>query len=147
MRKKDGFYTLRSYERQEDGQLTGSMEDYLEMLYRLSLIKSTIHLSELAENLHVRPSSASKMMTKLKKDGYISFEKYGEISLTGKGKKQGKYLLFRHDTLNEFLCMVNRSSCELEQVEKIEHFINPLTVQNMKAFLEKTKENFWDKNE
>lgn len=147
MRKQDGFYTLRSYERLDVGQLTGSMEDYLEMVYRISLSKPKIRLSELAENLHVRPSSASKMMVKLKKDGYISFEKYGDISMTQKGKKQGKYLLFRHNTLNEFLCMVNRTSSELEQVEKIEHFIDPVTVQNIKSFMEKVKGNLWNNNE
>ena len=55
--------------------------------------------------------------------------------LTDKGRKAGDYLLFRHDILNRFLCMINESEDELEQVEKIEHFINEKTIYNIENFL------------
>ncbi|MDV3427800.1 MAG: Fur family transcriptional regulator, partial [Bacillota bacterium] len=34
---KNDFYTFNEYMKKEDNSLTASMEDYLEMIYRLSL--------------------------------------------------------------------------------------------------------------
>lgn len=33
--------------------------------------------------------------------------------------------------IHRFLCALNHSDSELEQVEKIEHFLNPNTVKNL----------------
>ena len=79
------------------------------------------------------------MVNNLKTLGLVKFEKYGYIVPTEKGQKIGDYLLYRHDVINEFLCILNNSESELEQVEKIEHFINKKTVDNMKKFIIKHK--------
>jgi len=49
----------------------------------------------------------------------------------GSGRAMGHYLLYRHDVPHRFLCMLNHSSNELEQVEQIEHFGDPRTIQNL----------------
>ena len=141
MRKNEGFYTLNGYRRNEknDDFLTSSMEDYLEMLARIGTEKEVLRLGDISKSLHVKPSSASKMMLLLKKTGYISFEKYGHISLTQKGVEAGNYLLYRHKVTNEFLCALNGSISELEQTEKIEHFIEKKTVDNLKMLTDKIK--------
>ncbi len=36
MKETDGFYTLKGYSLQEKGEMTNAMEDYLEMISRLS---------------------------------------------------------------------------------------------------------------
>lgn len=125
------FYTMKGYERNREEFLTSAMEDYLEMICRILNEACVVRVSILAERLHVKPSSASKMVSNLKDAGYIIFEKYGYITLTEKGKVQGEYLLYRHRVLHEFLCALNHSRDELEQVEKIEHFINYQTVKNL----------------
>ncbi|MBS7009586.1 metal-dependent transcriptional regulator [Anaerostipes sp.] len=135
MEHKEGFYTLKGYQKGESDSMTASMEDYLEMICRLLLTEQVVRVSQLAQMLHVKPSSASKMVKNLKDSGYLLSEKYGYIRLTDKGKQAGDYLLFRHDVLNRFLCMVNQSEDELEQVEKIEHFINKRTLYNLEKFL------------
>lgn len=136
MEKKKGFYTLKGYQKEDPESMTASMEDYLEMICRLLLSEEVVRVSQLALMLHVQPSSASKMVKNLKDNGYLLSERYGYIRLTDKGKKAGDYLLFRHDILNRFLCLINQSEDELEQVEKIEHFINKETVYNIENFLE-----------
>ncbi|MDD3228796.1 MAG: iron dependent repressor, metal binding and dimerization domain protein [Oscillospiraceae bacterium] len=88
-------------------------------------------MNELAEKLHIKPSSASKMVSNLKQAGYLEFEKYGYIVATKKGIETGNYLLYRHDVLRDFLCAINHSDNELEQVEKIEHFINKSTIEDL----------------
>jgi len=130
------FYTLKGYALQEGKAITSSMEDYLEMIYRIHSSSEAVRIGALAESLNVKPSSASKMVSNLKKQGLVSFTKYGYIKLTAAGSKLGEYLVFRHDTIHRLLCHINRSDNELEQAEKIEHFINAETVENISRLLE-----------
>lgn len=131
MNDREGFYTFKGYQLNDTGKLSSAMEDYLEMICRMLQSSEVVRISELAEKLHVKPSSASKMVSNLKQAGYIEFEKYGYIGVTKKGIETGNYLLYRHEVLQNFLCTINRSNNELEQVEKIEHFINKSTIENL----------------
>ncbi|MBE5988081.1 DtxR family iron (metal) dependent repressor [Lacrimispora xylanisolvens] len=137
MPQNDNFYTLKGYSLLEHTKITSSMEDYLEMIYRLSQENQPVRIKELAECLHVKPSSASKMTGNLRKQGLVGFEKYGTVSLTSDGKELGEYLLFRHQILTRFFCYVNQKTDDLEQVEKVEHFIDPETVYNIQKWLDK----------
>lgn len=137
MKDSNGFYTLKGYLALEGNSVTTSMEDYLEMIYRLNSNGEPVRIGVLAERLHVKPSSASKMVENLKNQGLISSKKYAYVMLTERGSKLGKYLVFRHDTLHRLLCYINQSENELEQVEKIEHFINQKTVNNIKELLDR----------
>ena len=136
MPENNNFYTLKGYALQESNAITSSMEDYLEMIYRIHSGGEVVRVNVLAERLNVKPSSASKMVGNLRKQGLVESEKYGYIELTDAGNKLGEYLVFRHDTLHRFLCYINQTSNELEQVEKIEHFINVETVRNIRRLLE-----------
>ena len=130
------FYTLKGYALLESKAITTSMEDYLEMIYRIHSGGDAVRIGTLAEKLNVKPSSASKMVNNLKKQSLVSSEKYGYVKLTDRGNRLGEYLVHRHDTLHRFLCFINQSDNELEQVEKIEHFINTETVRNIKKLLD-----------
>lgn len=131
MNENKNFYTLKGYALNSKEQLSTAMEDYLEMIYRISQNQDIVRIKDLAENIHVKPSSASKMVSNLKDAGYVKFEKYGYIELTQKGIETSAYLLYRHDVIHAFLCKLNESENELEQVEKIEHFLNKKTVLNL----------------
>lgn len=137
MAQTDNFYTLKGYSLLEHTQITSSMEDYLEMICRIHRDGQPVRIKELAECLHVKPSSASKMVGNLRKQGLVCFEKYGTVSLTEEGLELGEYLLFRHEVLRRFFCYINQNSNELEQVEKVEHFIEPKTVYNIERWLDK----------
>ncbi len=137
MAQTDNFYTLKGYSLLEHTQITSSMEDYLEMICRIHRDGQPVRIKELAECLHVKPSSASKMVGNLRKQGLVCFEKYGTVSLTEDGLELGEYLLFRHEVLHRFFCYINQNSNELEQVEKVEHFIVPKTVYNIEKWLDK----------
>ncbi|GKH30815.1 metal-dependent transcriptional regulator [Muricomes sp. OA1] len=139
MDNRNNFYTQKGYELHNTDDLTASMEDYLEMICRMLKGQDIVRIQALSENLHVKPSSASKMVNALKERGYISFQKYGYLTATPKGLEVGEYLLYRHDILHKFLCLLNHSENELEQVEKIEHFINRETIENLHLLLERLK--------
>ena len=133
MNRKSNFYTLNGYKIKNKVFITESMEDYLEMIYR-NKNKDKIHIKEIAQKLNVKPSSASKMINKLKKCNLVNFEKYGLITLTEEGTSIGKYLLWRHNVLVKFFKFLNKKNYLLEQVEKIEHFIDYQTLKNMEKF-------------
>ena len=134
MTKTDGFYTLKGYQLIESDELTPAMQDYLEMICRLGGKGEIVRISILAEKLHVRPSSASKIAALLDEKRYIRFEKYGYIRVAAKGQETGRYLLHRHAIIHRFLCMVNQTKDELTQTEKIEHFLDYRTVRNLERF-------------
>ena len=140
MYDKNEFYTLKGYSSMNDGgTITTAMEDYLEMIYRISSKNKIVRIKHLSELLHVKPSSASKMAAILKEKGFIESEKYGHITLAEKGEVLGQRLLYRHDLLHEFFCLINRSDNELTLVEKIEHFIDEKTVENIREWIDRMK--------
>lgn len=131
------FYTLKGYALLEGNAITSSMEDYLEMIYRVHSSGEAVRVGALAKRLNVKPSSASKMVGNLKEQGLVSSEKYGYVKLTDAGAHLGAYLVYRHDTVHRLLCHINGSQNELEQVEKIEHFLNAETIHNINRLLSK----------
>lgn len=133
---QEGFYTMKGYTLLEHGQLTTSMEDYLEMIYRMESEGGYVRITALAHALHVKPPSASKMAANLRGQGFIDFPKYGYITLTEWGRRMGAYLVHRHQVVGRLLCTINQTESELEEVEKIEHFLSPRTVANIEKFLE-----------
>lgn len=134
---KSEFYTLKGYKLKNSNNITEAMEDYIEMIYRKTLNDETISIKELSNYLNVKPSSASKMANRLKDLSLINFEKYGQISLNEDGKNIGKYLLYRHNVLNKFFKLLNKNKYSLEQVEKIEHFIDYDTIRNIEKLIKK----------
>lgn len=139
LEENNGFHTPEGYRRKSHNRLTESMEDYLEMICRHAAKDRYARISTLAAKLHVKPSSASKMVAHLKEADLVEFERYGIIVPTQKGWEAGRYLLHRHEVLHEFLCRLNNTECELEQVEQIEHYIKENTVKNLEKLLKEMK--------
>lgn len=131
------FYTVRGYAllSQVDGTLTPSMEDYLEMAYRLGKDKGYARTSDLAEALNVQPPSVSKMVQKLAELGYFNYEKYGLIEFTELGRETGEFLLRRHDTIEKFLTILGVVAHTLEDTEKIEHNTSSETYKQITLFV------------
>lgn len=136
MDEGQNFYTLKGYELRADKPVTNAMEDYLEMICRESGEEGFARIGFLARRLNVRPSSASKMVGELRELGLVSFERYGPVRLTETGADLGVYLLRRHDLLCRFFRWVTGQTDVLEQVEKVEHYIEPETLQSLEQFME-----------
>lgn len=104
---------------------TPSMEDYIEQIYNLIEDKGYARVSDIAEALSVHPSSVTKMVQKLDKDGYLVYEKYRGLILTAKGKKTGKRLVFRHELLEQVLRIIGVKEENIyTDVEGIEHHLS-----------------------
>ncbi|KGR86089.1 transcriptional regulator MntR [Lysinibacillus odysseyi] len=104
---------------------TPSMEDHIEQIYLLIENKGYARVSDIAEALSVLPSSVTKMVQKLDKDGYLVYEKYRGLTLTPKGVKLGKRLVQRHELLEQFLRLIGVEEDRIYQdVEGIEHHLS-----------------------
>lgn len=104
---------------------TPSMEDYIEQIHNLMESKGYARVSDIAEALLVHPSSVTKMVQKLDKDGYLNYEKYRGFILTTKGKKLGERLVYRHELLEDFLEIIGVDDDKIyEDVEGIEHHLS-----------------------
>lgn len=127
------FYTVRGYQilDAKKNVLTSSMEDYLEMIYRICLEEDYIRVKKLAEKLNVRPSSTTKVVQKLNKFGLVKYEKYGMIQLTEEGKEIGNFLLKRHNIIESFLKKIGIKENLLKDTEMIEHDISLDTLRNI----------------
>ncbi len=141
--KQKDFYTVRGYERlrQEEQMVTPGMEDYLEMVYRLSRDRGYTRIGDLAGSLHVQPPSASKMVQKLSEVSFLNYEKYGVIELTAQGRELGEYLVKRHETVERFLKIIGANRSILEETEKIEHSLSNETVKQIMLLVRFMEEN------
>jgi Mn-dependent DtxR family transcriptional regulator len=131
------FHTSRGYQilRWQGGQLTSSMEDYLEMIYRICAKNGYTRIGKLSAILHIKPSSASKMICKLTDMGYLRYSRYEIIQMTESGKKVGSYLLSRHNTTEKFLEFIGSQNA-FRETELIEHSLSPETVDKLHKLLE-----------
>jgi len=139
---KNDFYTFNEYMKKEDNSLTASMEDYLEMIYRLSLNTGYTRIHELSDALNCKPPSATKMVQKLAEIKLLKYEKYGVLVLEESGKVLGEALLNRHNVIESFLRILDISELDvLEETEKIEHTISKQTTKCFQDFVQFIKDN------
>lgn len=117
------FYTFTQYMKNTK-ELTPSAEDYIEMIYRLSLKDGYTRVNELASAINVKPPSVTKMLKKLNNLSLVEYNRYGPITLTSSGKSLGYFLINRHNTIHSFLELLSIKEDKLEEVEKIEHTVN-----------------------
>lgn len=130
-----GFYTFNNYFKINSGLITASMEDYIEMIYRLSNEIGFTRVGDLSKALNVKPASITNMIKKLDELSLVCYERYGYIKLTDEGKIYGEYLLYRHNTIEKFLKTIGVSKNVLEETEKIEHVLNKDTFQRIENFI------------
>jgi Mn-dependent DtxR family transcriptional regulator len=130
------FFTFREYMKKDDALLTASMEDYLEMIYRLSRKNGFTRINDLSAALNVQPPSATRMVQKLADVGVVNYERYGMIQLSKKGEEMGKALIERHRIIEDFLNMLGIAGDVLEETEKIEHTISNRTLSYLADFVE-----------
>lgn len=138
------YHTFSEYMKQNGNLLTASMEDYLEMIYRLSNKSGFTRINELSDALNVHPPSATRMVQRLGKQNLLKYERYGVIVLKEEGKILGELLLKRHNTIETFLKIMGvPENILLVETEKIEHTISEDTAscfENFISFVNKTPE-------
>jgi Mn-dependent DtxR family transcriptional regulator len=116
---------------------TPSQEDYLEAIWRITQQKGYVRVSDIAECLHISQASVSKMIRKLKEEGWLEVERYRGLALTSKGNAKGKLLLARHQILERFLSHLSVTDPQVvhHDVEGIEHHFSAETLEKLAALV------------
>jgi len=117
-------------------------EDYLEIISELVGLKGYATTLDISRYMNVSPPSVTKMLQKLDKDGYHEYEKYHGINLTSKGNQVAEAIRQKHSTLLEIFEILGiKKDIANQDVEGMEHYLNPKTIKRLRKFLVFLKSN------
>lgn len=102
-----------------------SGEMYLETILILSQESKAVRAIDVGTTMGFSKPSVSRAMGILKKDGYITVDENGHISLTDSGRKIAEKIYARHKILTEYLIRLGVSEkTAVEDACKMEHDIS-----------------------
>ena len=113
-----------------------SAEMYLETIYSLSKVNSTVRSIDVAEALGYSRPSVSRAVGLLKNDGYLTMDKDGFLTLTEKGTEAAEKIYERHTILTAALMALGvDKETAAEDACKIEHDISDRSFEAIKKHM------------
>jgi DtxR family Mn-dependent transcriptional regulator len=120
------------------GEITASMEDYLETILQLTGEQPVARSKDIAQRLGVGMSSVSGALHTLKKGGLVDHEPYGYVILTKRGTRIAQRIVKRHNAWRDFL--TNVLGIDKEEAEKtacqLEHGVSTNVTDRLIEFVE-----------
>ncbi len=118
------------------------MEDYLEVISELVELKGYATTLDVSRYMNVSAPSVTKMLQRLDENGYLKYEKYHGINLTQKGNTVADTVRQKHGILLEFFEILGiEHETANQDVEGIEHHLNPKTIKQLRKFIAFLKSN------
>jgi Mn-dependent DtxR family transcriptional regulator len=143
--KKKNSKRLESIKAAHETTRTGSssrMEDYLEIISELVELKGYATTLDISRYMNVSAPSVTKMLQRLDESKYLEYEKYHGINLTAKGNQIADGIRQKHGILLEFFEILGIGHETANQdVEGIEHYLNPKTIRQLRKFITFLKSN------
>ena len=117
--------------------LMETTEDYVELIDDLIRSQGEARLVEVAERLGISQPSASKTITRLQREGYVTSEPYRSIFLTDTGRALADTARQRHDLVYRFLCCigVSEETAKIDS-EGVEHHVSQETLDAFRMIIE-----------
>lgn len=116
-----------------------SGEMYIETIYMLTRENANVRSIDVCERMGYSKPSVSRAIGILKKDGYITVDSSGYITLTAKGRTIAEKMYERHTMLSRFLEELGVSAdVAASDACKIEHAISDESFEAIKAFAKKS---------
>lgn len=123
------------FNRVREAHQSETTEDYVELIADLIESQQEARLSDLAARLGVTGATASKVLSRLKDEGYVESQPYRSLFLTKKGATLAKKCKARHQIVLSFLIRLGVSPEAAEfDAEGIEHHISDETLKIMEKF-------------
>ena len=119
---------------------TETAEDYVELIADLNDVKGEARLTDLARRLGVSQATASRVITRLRKEGLVKSEKYRSLFLTPEGIELARNCKKRHEIIRDFLIKlgVSQKTAEID-TEGMEHHVSQETLEIFQEFLKENK--------
>jgi DtxR family transcriptional regulator, Mn-dependent transcriptional regulator len=113
-------------------------ENYLKAIYHLSQDGSKAVLTnEIAEVMTTKAASVTDMIKRLSGKGFISYEKYHGVEISGPGKSEALMVIRKHRLWETFL--VEKLGFTWDEVhdvaEQLEHIQSFILIEKLDAFL------------
>ncbi|MEM4718284.1 MAG: metal-dependent transcriptional regulator, partial [Desulfurococcaceae archaeon] len=86
------------------------LEDYLTTIYRLEEALGEARITDIAHELSVTPATASKIIGKLEKKGFVKRIRYRNVRLTQPGREIAERIIRKHRIAEVFLSKLLRFS-------------------------------------
>ena len=135
-KKGERLESIKKVHSQKSSKLTTKMEDYLEVISELVELKGYATPIDISNYMNVSPPSVTKMLQRLDKDGYIEYTRYSGLKLNPTGKNLANEIRQKHSDLLEFFEIIGvDSSIANQDVEGIEHHLNPKTMKQLRKFV------------
>jgi DtxR family Mn-dependent transcriptional regulator len=113
--------------------LSRSVEDYLKVIYHLSLEGQPATTSRIAELLEVAPPSVSGMIKRLSEQGLLEHVPYRGVELTAEGRRAALRMVRRHRIIEAYLVGALGYSWDTvhEEAERLEHAVSDALIERM----------------
>ena len=117
--------------------LTRSVEDYLQVIYRLSPGGRTAGTNAIAQALELSPASVSGMIKRLSEQGLLEHAPYRGVQLTAEGLRQALRMVRRHRLLESYLVAFLGYSWDTvhDEAERLEHAVSDELIERMAGAL------------
>ena len=120
-----------------EGELSSTLEDYLETIYRIEREKRVARPRDICEAQSVAASTVTAALQSLADKGLINYKPYELITLTGEGKARAEGLVIRHRIIRDFLQNIldlnpdraDATACGME------HAVDPEALERFICFL------------
>ncbi len=123
------------FSRVREAHQTETKEDYVELIADLIENDQEARQSDLAKRMGVSSPTVSKVLSRLKDEGYIESQPYRSIFLTPKGERLAKTCKQRHQIILDFLIRLGVPPEVAEyDAEGIEHHISAETLDIFEKF-------------
>ena len=135
-KKEERLESIKKVRVHETSRFTSRMEDYLEVISELVDLKGYAIPMDISNYMNVSPPSVTKMLRRLDESNYIEYTKYHGLRLTSLGRTIANEIRRKHTDLLEFFEMLGIDSSTANQdIEGIEHHLNPKTTKQLKKFI------------
>ena len=134
--------SIKAAHKSERSGSSARMEDYLEIISELVELKGYATTLDISRYMNVSAPSVTKMLQRLDESGYLEYEKYHGINLTSKGNQLADTIRQKHGILLEFFEILGIGYDTANQdIEGIEHHLNPKTIKQLRKFITFLKSN------
>jgi len=141
-KKAERLESIKKVHSQKSSKFTVKMEDYLEIISELIELKGYAIPLDISNYMNVRPPSVTKMLRRLDDVGYIEYTKYHGLKLCPEGKNIADEIRQKHSDLLEFFEIIGvNNSIANNDVEGMEHHLNPKTMKQLRKFITFLKSN------
>jgi len=116
---------------------------YLEVIYNIEQENGIVRSVDIAKELGYSKPSVNRAINRLKDDGLISQEPYGQITMTKLGRETAEKIMNKHIMLTEYLMISLGLSREMAEADacRMEHVVSKDTMEAVKAYVNKNKKN------